>query len=249
MQLDGKRVAVTGVTRGIGRALTRQLVEAGAQVIGVARNAAALEREAQALGEGFVPVTCDLADRVARAALIDRLTGDLGPVDGLINNAGIQIATDFFDAAPERIGPDIATELEINLTAPMQLSGALLRHLAERPEGFILNITSALALVPKEPAPVYCASKAALRSFTTALRYQVESHGNRVRLVEAVMPLVETDMTAGRGRGKIAPEQAAAALIAGLRDGKDRIWVGKSALLRVVHRLAPGLAARMLRQG
>lgn len=249
MQLDGKRVVVTGATRGIGRALTRQLVAAGAQVIGVARNAAALETEVQAWGERFIPVSCDLADPAARTALIARFTGDLAPVDGLINNAGIQLTTDFFEAAPERIGPDIATELEVNLAAPMHLSGAMLRHLAERTGGFVLNITSALALVPKEPAPVYCASKAALRSFTTALRYQAESHGNRVRLVEAVMPLVETDMTAGRGRGKITPEQAATALLAGLKGGKDHIWVGKSALLRVLHRLAPGLAARMLRRG
>jgi uncharacterized oxidoreductase len=249
MQLDGKRVVVTGATRGIGRALTRQLVAAGAQVIGVARNAAALEPEAQEWGARFIPVPCDLADPAARTALIARLTGDLAPVDGLINNAGIQLATDFFEVAPERIGPDIATELEVNLAAPMHLSGAMLRHLAERTGGFVLNITSALALVPKEPAPVYCASKAALRSFTSALRYQAETHGNRVRLVEAVMPLVETDMTAGRGRGKITPEQAAAALLAGLRGGGDRIWVGKSALLRVMHRLAPGLAAWMLRRG
>lgn len=249
MRLEGKRMVVTGATRGIGLALARQLVAAGAQVIGVARDGAALEALTRELGAGFAPVACDLADPAARAALIGRLTGDLAPVDGLINNAGLQLPTDFFTADPGRIGEDIAAEVAINLTAPLELAGALIRHLADRPEAAILNVTSGLALVPKEASPVYCATKAGLQSFTTALRYQAETHGNRVRVIEAVMALVDTGMTEGRGRGKLSPERAAGELIAGLRQGRDRIWVGKTALLRVIHRLAPGLAARMLRRG
>lgn len=249
MQLEGKRIVVTGATRGIGLALTRQLVAAGARVIGVARDATALQQMEQAFGADFISVACDLADPVARADLITRLTGELAPVDGVINNAGLQVITDFFTADPARIGDDIVTELAVNLAAPLHLSGALIRHLAARPEGILVNVTSGLALVPKEPAPVYCATKAALQSFTTALRYQAETHGNRVRVVEVVMALVETEMTAGRGRGKLTPEQAAGEVIAGLRRGRARIRVGKTALLRRIHRLAPGLAARILRRG
>jgi len=249
MRFDGRRLVVTGATRGIGAELARQLVEQGAHVIGVARDGAGLERLAQELGAGFTPVVCDLADAQARARLLGLLSGDLAPLDGVINNAGVQVAADYFTVDADRIGPDIATELAVNLAAPLELSAALVRHLAARSGGVVVNVTSALALAPKEPAPVYCATKAALRSFTTALRYQVETHGNRVRVVEAVMALVETDMTTGRGRGKLMPEQAARALIAGLRRGQDRIWIGNTRLFAVIHRLAPGLAARIVRRG
>lgn len=246
MWLEGKRVVLTGPTRGIGRALAEQLVSRGAVVLGVARPSAALDRVAAELGAGFVPLPCDLADPVARAALLADLTGPLAPVDALINNAGIQVNRDYLTEDPQGVGDEIAAEVAVNLIAPLHLAAALAPYLAARPDGgVVLNITSALALVPKRSAPVYCATKAGLQSFTTALRYQAEGSG--LRVVEGVMALVDTDMTAGRGRGKITAEQAAAEVLAGLENRQPRIWVGKTRALRLIHRLAPGLAARILR--
>lgn len=243
MRLEGKRIVVTGASRGIGRALTAQLAGQGATVLAVARDPSALA------GDRIVPVSCDLADMAARQALIAQLIGDLAPIDGLINNAGIQLQASYLDT-PCDPASDIDREIAINLAAPLHLSAALAPHLASRPEAILLNVTSGLALTPKASAPVYCATKAGLRSFTTALRYQAEDRAPNLRVGEIVMALVDTEMTTGRGRGKLSADQAAQAVIAGIERQKwGDIWVGNTRLLRIIQRLSPALAARMLRNG
>ena len=135
----------------------------------------------------------------------------------------------------------------MNIEAVVAISAAAVPLLRSQRSGAIVNISSGLANAPKKSAPVYCASEAAVRIFTRALRYQCEDQASHVRVVDAVLPLVDTDMTRGRGRGKIAPEAAAAAIIEGLRRDRVEIHVGKSALLRRLMRLAPSLAYRRLR--
>lgn len=243
MQLEGKRIVVTGASRGIGRSLTRQLTDRGATVLAVAREVDGIVQDMGPMVQGFA---CDLANPAARADLIRRL-GEAGAVDVLINNAAIQIETDYLSGDPGRCAGDLALEIEINLVSPLALSIALLPQLASRTEAAIMNVTSALALAPKQDAPVYCATKAGLRSFTTGLRYQTEGVAPHVTVTDVVMALVDTDMTRGRGQGKISPEQAASEIIAGLVRGRAQVWVGKTRLLRGLHRLSPALAARILR--
>ncbi|MBY6068751.1 SDR family NAD(P)-dependent oxidoreductase [Leisingera aquaemixtae] len=238
MRFDGKRILITGASRGIGRALALQLAAEGAEVLALARGSKALDD----LPEGIERLACDLTDSRARTALIAGLQGQR--LDGVINNAGIQITADFANGTAD--AQDIEQELAVNLTAPMHLAAGLLPVLACSPGSFLVNVTSGLALAPKRQAPVYCASKAGLRSFTRALRYQAEDAGLRVRIIDCVMVLAATQMTAGRGRGKISPN-AAAALLDGAAAGKSEIWVGQMKLLRLIHRLSPALAARILR--
>lgn len=239
MRFDGKRVLVTGASRGIGRALALQLAAEGAEVLALARTSKALED----LPEGIERLACDLTDGSARTALIAGLQGQR--LDGVINNAGIQIAADFAKGTADL--QDIERELAVNLTAPIHLAAGLLPVLAQCPGSFLVNVTSGLALAPKRQAAVYCASKAGLRNFTRALRYQAEDAGLPVRISDCVMALAATQMTAGRGRGKISPNAAAAALLDGIAAGKSEIWVGQMKLLRLIHRLSPALAARILR--
>lgn len=251
MQLEGRRILLTGATRGIGRALAEQLVAEGAVVLAVARAQSALDALAQALGPTLVPIRCDLALTEARSELIEQLLTDHAPLGGIINNAGTQSETDFLTDPPDRVLQVLITEIAVNLTAPLHLSIALLPHLAQRPEGFVLNIGSSLALSPKRAAPIYCATKAGLRNFTKGLRYQAEagakSEAGNVKVIDAIMALVDTDMTQGRGRGKISPDRAAREVLEGLKRGKREIWVGKAKFLRVIDRIAPGLTARILR--
>lgn len=86
-----------------------------------------------------------------------------------------------------------------------------------------------------------------MQSLTTALRYQADQACPTVRVIEVMMPLVETDMTAGRGSGKISAETAATALIEGLTRGRPVHRIGKTGVFVVLHRIAPGLAARVVR--
>ena len=121
MRVEGKRLVVTGATRGIGAALARQLVGAGATVLAVARDADRLQAMAAELGPCLIPMPCDLAEEAARVALI----ADLGAVDGLINNAALQIESDYAQAGHDPAG-DIRREAAVNFTAPLHLSAALL---------------------------------------------------------------------------------------------------------------------------
>ncbi len=103
-------------------------------------------------------------------------------------------------------------------------------------------------MAPKASAPVYCATKAGLRSFTKALRYQCQRAAPHVTVVEALPPMVDTAMTHGRGRGKISPERAAEEIVRGLDTGRTEIYVGKSKLLRVINRVAPSAAEAVMRR-
>ena len=246
MWLDGKHILVTGASRGIGRALTEQLLAEGAYVLAVARDSEALRSLRWELGDRVQVRTCNLEDRDERSVLIEELKIHERPLDGIINNAGLQFETDYLAASYPDLSQDIATEVNLNLEAPIHLSAELAPVLSLRPDGFIVNVTSALALAPKTDAPVYCATKAGLSSFTKALRYQVRRNRSQLLVSDCIMPLVETDMTQGRGHGKIPPHQAAQELLQGLKGHKTQIWIGKTRLLRLVHRLIPELSARIL---
>ena len=176
--------------------------------------------------------------------LVDDILARHEQIDGLINNAAIQIDRQIDDTS--YLDADIASEIEINLTAPMVLARRLLPHLQARMRAVVVNLTSGLAFAPKRSAAVYSASKAGLHLFSEGLRVQLR--GSNVRVVEAVMPLVDTPMTAGRGHGKISSEDAAGAVVAGLWTGPETLYIGKARLLPPMLRLAPGIAARILQR-
>jgi uncharacterized oxidoreductase len=121
-----------------------------------------------------------------------------------------------------------------------------LPRLALEPQARIVFVTSGLALAPKSSSPVYCASKAALRSFTKSLRAQVRQAGGGIQIQEALPPLVDTDMTRGRGKGKISAETAASQILFGIAKGRAEIDVGATALLRCILRLSPALGERIM---
>lgn len=250
MDLRGATVLVTGATRGIGRALTHRLIAEGAHVVALARDAGRLAEMELACGGQLTAARVDLSRRDEVDAAIAALPVRHPGLSAVVNNAGVQVCGRFADGeAADRLG-ELRAEMALNLEAVVALCAGLLPHLAGRPGGAaILNVTSGLALAPKRSAPVYCATKAGVRAFTRALRYQCERDAPSVRICEAVLPLVDTDMARGRGRGKISADAAARRMVSGLKAGRAEIHVGKAALLPPLLRLAPGLAFRMLRDG
>lgn len=249
MKLEDKCFLITGGSAGIGRALAQQLAEQAAEVIIIGRNADALARVARTV-PGFIhPLVADLAQQSEVERLIADLPGLFPNLAVVINNAGVQNLTDFTRDQRSEVRQILRTETEINFQAVIALCHGLLPHLAARPEAAIINITSGLALAPKTSAPVYCATKAGIRAFTRALRYQCEAAMPQVRVIEALPPIVDTAMTAGRGRGKISANACAAEILSGLRAGKTEIYIGKSKLLRVIMRLTPRLGYAIMRKG
>lgn len=247
MNLSGTTVLVTGATRGIGRELTRQLVDLGARVVAAGRDRAALDDLVAEHRDRIAPWRVDLADPAAVDALVRDLPGRHPTLSAVVNNAAVQTRTDFLSGDPAALHPVLRREIAVNLDAVIALSTGLLPHLRTRPAAAIVNITTGLALAPKRSAPVYCATKAAVRSFSRALRYQVQDAAPQIRVIEAVMPLVDTDMTRERGGGKISPAAAAHAVLDAVRRDQAEAAIGKVRLLRTVMRLSPTLGYRLLR--
>lgn len=237
MQLAGKTALVTGGTDGIGAQLIRQLRDKGATVITQGRNP---ERCATTRGEGFEVIETDLATRAGVDALLQAVEGRA--IDLLINNAGAGVDHDFREGPPDLAAADAT--IFLNLNAPIHLIAALMPVLKARPEAAIVNVTSGLAIAPRAGGPVYCATKAALRSYTQALRHQLKD--TPIHVIEALPPVVETKLTAGRGNRKMPPTECARQIIAAIEANADEANVGMVKLLQLVHSISPALARRIM---
>jgi uncharacterized oxidoreductase len=240
MKTAHHNVLITGGTSGIGLALAKRFLMAGNVAIVTGTNA----RKAEAVKRELPALTVELADLRDRQALA-KLVYRYPDVNILINNAGVQYNYDFTDRAIAL--EQIATELDINLLGPLHLTKLFLPQLLSHPTAAIINVSSGLGIVPKQSAPVYCASKAALHSFTKALRWQLE--GTSVRVFEIIPPLVDTAMTHGRGRDKITPEKLVEEFWRNFSRDRYEMRIGKTKLLFVLQRLMPSLAERIMRPG
>jgi uncharacterized oxidoreductase len=143
----------------------------------------------------------------------------------LVNNAGIQRQVRFRET-PDWKG--IHDEIAINLEAPLHLCALFLPHLLAQPQAAILNVTSGLSFAPLATVPVYCATKAALHSFTLSLRHQLA--GTAVEVIEIVPPAVDTDL-GGPGLHKfgVSTDEFADAAMAGVARGEVEVAYGFAA--------------------
>ena len=236
MQVNGRTALVTGGTDGIGLEIARLLQAKGAAVIVCGRREDYL---ASAKAEGMEAIKADLSTADGCAAFLREL-GDR-PLDILINNAGM--GGNFGPGDPLNLAlTDQA--IFLNLNAPMHLIGHLLPELLDRPEAAIVNVTSGLAIAPRSGGPVYCASKAGLRSFTQTLRHNLR--GTRVHVIEALPPVVETAMTAARQQKKMPATECAAQIVDAIESNKAEANVGIVKLLQTVHSISPALARRIM---
>lgn len=238
MQLQGKTALVTGGTDGIGAQLIRQLREKGVTVITQGRNA---ERCAATRADGFEVIEADLSSKAGVDGVIAAVQGR--EIDILINNAGAGADHDFRDPGLPDLAASDATVF-LNLNAPIHLITALMSMLKSRGQAMIVNVTSGLAIAPRAGGPVYCATKSALRSYSQALRYQLSGAG--VHVLEALPPVVETKLTAGRGNRKMPAEECARQIVSAMEDDADEANVGMVKLLQLVHSISPALARRIM---
>lgn len=244
MKLSGNTVLITGGASGIGYALTKKFVEHGNVVLVVGRDVEKLNK-LRADYPNVITLKCDVGVEAERLTLVEHLKQQHLLPNILVNNAGIQYNYWFDQEQPSY--EIMQGEIDINFMGPARLSALLIPYLRANSESAIVNLSSALGLTPKASAPVYCASKAALSIFSRALRYQLES--TSVKVFNIVTPLVDTNMTQGRGKGKISPDTFAAVLLNGMERDKYDLLIGKTRLLYVVYRLFPALAYKILKNG
>ena len=245
MKLRDKTILITGGTSGIGKALVHQLSAANSELIVIGRNPAKLKNLKEEIG-GVHTYQCPLDDTTSVKETLSEIIEIHPQLCVVINNAGIQETPEL----PDRNFnfDSISREINSNLAAPIWICALAVKHLlALKSDAAIINVTSGLAFFPKRESAVYCATKAGLRNFTTGFRYQLE--GSNVSVHEAIIPLVDTPMTEGRGSGKISADEAARAIINGVEKNKEEIYVGKTRFLPILARVSPSLVASMMKGG
>ncbi|MGW4891598.1 SDR family NAD(P)-dependent oxidoreductase [Kitasatospora sp. NPDC004240] len=250
MNVNGKRVLVTGGTSGVGLALAGVLTEAGARVAVCGRRATGSTGD----GPAVVRLTADLAVPGEAARVVREAVERLGGLDVVVANAGVQQPGDLTRGPEPEVLARAGQEIAVNLTSVVELAAACWPHIAAggpaSPASFVA-VTSGLAYAPKRTAPVYCATKAAVHTLLQSLRYQSQADTPWVRVQEVVLPLVDTPMTAGRegAARKIPAGQAAAAILRGIERGRPVIPVGAARALLAILRVHPPTAYRILRDG
>jgi all-trans-retinol dehydrogenase (NAD+) len=186
MNLAGKRVLVTGAGHGLGRAIALEFARAGAEVIATdldPARVAAIVTELAALGPA-AGYAMDVTDPVQVGAVRDRLRAERGPLDVLVNNAGVVFGGEFLRVPLERHVNTVA----VNLTGVLAVTHAFLADLIARPTAQVVNIASAAAVIALPLAASYAATKWAVLGFSESLREELRQTGLRHVRVTAVCP-------------------------------------------------------------
>lgn len=200
MQTTSNTIFITGGGSGIGRGLAQAFHALGNRVIIAGRREQAL-KETIAANPGITALTLDIQDPANIRAVALRLAADYPALNVLINNAGIMRA-EKLQAQPDDLA-DAESIVATNLLGPIRLTAALLPVLQKQPHSVIMNVSSGLAFVPMAITPTYCATKAAIHSYTQSLRYQLRASTTEV--LELVPPYVATDLMNGASAPRAMP--------------------------------------------
>lgn len=240
MKTQGNTVLITGGATGIGFSLAEAFVKAGNEVVICGRREAKLREAKSRLPQVHVTV-CDLSKEDKRRSLYEWVSSNFNDVNILVNNAGIQRMIDLKKGISElSAGED---EIEINLKACVHLSALFTPLFLKKEETAIINVSSGLCFVPIAVMPVYCATKAAIHSFTQLLRHQLRD--TSIRVFEVIPPTVDTELDKGaRGRrGQedrgIPPVEVAKATMKALESNQYEVTIGTAENLRMGARTNP----------
>jgi len=172
-------VWVTGASRGIGRELARQFASLGCKTILTARHARqlrALQKEIVSLGGEAYAYRCDLADKKSVSGVVRRIIKTAGPVDILINNAGLTVFKSFSETSLEEFERLVA----VNLQGAIYAIKAVLPQMQKRKQGWIINIISTAALKVFVDSSAYSMTKAGLRALGNVLREEIRPYNIKV---------------------------------------------------------------------
>lgn len=200
MNLTGNTILITGGGSGIGRGLAESFHALGNQVIISGRRRRALD-ETTAANHGMKSLTVEIDDPGSLRAFAARAIAEFPSLNVLINNAGIMRRESLLAQQPDLA--DAEAIVATNLLGPIRLSAALLPHLQTQPHAAIINVSSGLAFLPRAQTPTYCATKAALHSYTLSLRAQLCS--SNIEVIELIPPYVATHLMDGFNNPRAMP--------------------------------------------
>lgn len=192
MNISGNTILITGGSSGIGRALAEAFQKEGNQVVVTGRRSSLLD-EATRANPGMKSAVLDVQDGAAIDQFVKDVRREYPSLNVLVNNAGIMKPESLADR------PDLNTvrsTIETNLLAPIHLTTALLPLLKEQPHATVMTVSSGLAFIPMAMTATYCATKAAIHSWTQSLRFQLQ--GTNVQVMELIPPYVQTELMGQR---------------------------------------------------
>lgn len=192
MKFAGNTVLVTGGGTGIGRGLAEAFHKAGSTVIIAGRREQVLQ-ETVAANPGMESVRLDTGDPADIERVVPGLLERYPALNTVVHSAGIMKDEKLRHGIPMA---DVTATIAINLTGVIGLTAAVLPHLMKQPRAAVLTVSSGLAFVPLALNPTYCATKAAIHSWTQSLRYQMQGTG--VEVIEIAPPYVQTELTGER---------------------------------------------------
>ena len=193
MKTTGNTILITGGGTGIGRGLAEAFHALDNQVVISGRTQKSLD-ETTSANPGMKSLTVDMTDPVNIKDFAARLAGEFPALNVVINNAGIMKPEKVLE--PQDDCSDAETMITTNLLGPIRLTAALLPLLNQQPEATLMTVSSGLAFMPLAMTPTYCATKAAIHSYSQSLRYQLKS--TRIKVVELVPPYVATSLMGER---------------------------------------------------
>ena len=191
MQLTGNTILITGGGSGIGRGLAEAFHAHGNQVVIAGRRKEALD-ETVASNPGMKSAVLDIMDGQLILGFVEKAIRDFPDLNVVIQNAGIMRP----EALQQGNVADAEAIVTTNLLAPIRLTAALLPHLLKRRSAAIMTVSSGLAFVPMAMTPTYCATKAAIHSYTQSLRYQLKD--TNIQVLELIPPYVQTELMGTR---------------------------------------------------
>jgi uncharacterized oxidoreductase len=234
MKLSGNTILITGGGTGIGLALAGAFAERGNTVAICGRRQEKLD-EACRLYPGLRAYRCDVSDAGDRQRLLEAITRDGLSINVLVNNAACMRRYDF-SALPAPSLEQVRRDIETNFMAPIEMIHLLLPMLRRGEAPTIVNVNSPGGVVPVAGVLVYCASKAALVSFSRSLRRQL---AGEVRVLTLFPPSVETEMMERVELPKISVEKCCKEMMRRLAGDDDEIWIGQARLIPILARLMP----------
>jgi NAD(P)-dependent dehydrogenase (short-subunit alcohol dehydrogenase family) len=224
--LAGASAAVTGGANGIGLAIATQLARAGARVAIGDIDAEAAEAAASSIGGDVVGLALDVSDEESFTRFLETAEKSHGPLDLLVNNAGVDWMGPFHEMPPEMT----RREVDVNLIGPMTGTRLALRRMLPRRSGHVVNVASGAGRVPLPGSASYSATKHGIVGLTESLRLEYRGSGVSFSLIQPAQ--VETAMLQGQVRPRllpvVTPDEVASAVLKAVRRNQFEVWVPAS---------------------
>lgn len=246
MNITNKTVLISGGGSGIGFETAKFLLEKGNKVYILGRNEAKIKKAASELGD-VTAIVCDITKESDVNQLVALVENEINDLSVLINNAAVahvykhEEKADSFEIAQE--------EMLTNYLSLIRLTEKLLPVLKSQPEAAVVNVSSVVAYLPHIIVPTYSDTKAAVHSYTRALRHAL-AKDTAVRVFELMPPLVNTESAKDiGGENGIQPREVAAGLFKGIENDDHEIYIGQTAQLRELYLSNPVDAFNVLNEG